>query len=212
MTQGVELLELSFEKNLNAMESKNELAERIRQRRIQKGYSQEHLAESADISIRTLQRIEGGQTEPRGHTLIALAQALDMAVEDLMDFTKRENNNTLHAINLSALAYWIFPLGNILLPLIIWVINKEKVKGANQFGKIQVLIQTGWTTLIFLSIIIFLFGPFLAQEANIHLSDMTIALPYVVTALVYVFNTVYIIFVSLMISQHKHLPLLGLRQ
>ncbi len=141
------------------MESKTILAERIRQQRVQKGYSQEHLADSAGISLRTLQRIEGGQTEPRGHTLIALAQVLDVAIEDLMDFTKEENSGTLHEINLSALAYWVFPLGNILLPLIIWIINKDKVKGANRFGRRQVLIQVGWTTLIFLSVVMFLFGP-----------------------------------------------------
>ncbi|MEM6841193.1 MAG: DUF4870 domain-containing protein [Bacteroidota bacterium] len=44
-----------------------------------------------------------------------------------------KNNRILHAINLSTLPYWVFPLGNIILPLILWIINKDKVKGANQF-------------------------------------------------------------------------------
>lgn len=68
-----------------------------------------------------------------------------------MDFTKIENKRVLHAINLSALAYWAFPLGNTILPLILWIINKDRIKGANQFGKRQVLIQVGWAGLIFLS-------------------------------------------------------------
>ena len=194
------------------MESKNVLAERIRQQRIRKGYSQEHLAESAGISLRTLQRIEGGQTEPRGHTLIALAQALNTAIEDLMDFTKEENSGTLHAINLSALSYWIFPLGNILLPLIIWIVNKEKVKGANRFGRRQVLIQVGWTALIFLSFILFLFSLPIHRLTGINPSFVPLPLPIIVTALVYVLNTVYILFVSLMISKNKQLSFLGLRQ
>ncbi|MEM8969837.1 MAG: helix-turn-helix transcriptional regulator [Bacteroidota bacterium] len=46
------------------MKDNSILAERIRQRRSQKGYSQEYLADSASISPRTLQRIEAGQTEP----------------------------------------------------------------------------------------------------------------------------------------------------
>ncbi|WKN42172.1 helix-turn-helix domain-containing protein [Tunicatimonas pelagia] len=142
------------------MKASDTLAQRIRGRRVQRGYSQEFLAESANISTRTLQRVEAGQTEPRGHTLIALAQALDIAVEDLMDFTKAENSNILQAINLSALAYWAFPLGNIILPLILWIINKDKVRGANQFGKRQVLIQVGWTGLIFLAYVMF----FLVQD------------------------------------------------
>ena len=194
------------------MENRDILAKRIRQRREQKGYSQEHLAESAGVSIRTLQRIEGGQTEPRGHTLIALAEALGTPVEDLMDFTKKDNIVTLHAINLSALAYWVFPLGNILLPLIIWIINRDKVKGANQFGKRQVLIQVGWTALIFLSVIVFLFGPSLYSTTNADLGKMLLPLPYVVTGLVYILNTAYILLVTMMISKHKHLPLLGLSQ
>ena len=193
------------------MENKDLLAERLRQRRIQKGYSQEYLAENAQISVRTLQRIEGGYTEPRGHTLIVLADALDMPIEDLMDFTKRDNVGTLHAINLSALAYWVFPLGNILLPLIIWIINKERVKGANYFGKRQILIQVGWTILIFLSAI-FLFGLFPFSTTDTNVGKMLIPLPYIVVGLVYALDTVYIILVTLMISQRKELPFLGLRQ
>ena len=179
---------------------------------MRKGYSQEHLAESAGISLRTLQRIEGGQTEPRGHTLIALAQVLDVAIEDLMDFAKEENSGTLHAINLSALAYWIFPLGNILLPLIIWIINKDKVKGANLFGKRQVLIQVGWTALICLSVILFLFSLPIYTSTGINLGFVPLPLPIIVTALVYLLNTVYILFVSMMISKNRQLPFLGLRQ
>jgi transcriptional regulator with XRE-family HTH domain len=190
------------------MEHKNILAERIRQRRVQKGYSQEFLAESANVSVRTLQRIEGGQTEPRGHTLLALAMALDMAIEDLMDFVKKENNSVLHAINLSALSFWMFPVGNMVVPMIIWIINKDKVQGANRFGKRQLLIQTGWTMLIFLSFILFFLGPFLHQELNIRLN--LLPLPFIMIALVYGLNTLYIGIVSILISKNKRVPFLGL--
>lgn len=190
------------------METKHIVAERIRQRRTQKGHSQEFLADSASISVRTLQRIEGGQTEPRGHTLIALAKALDMPVEDLMDFTKQENSGILHAINLSALAYWMFPLGNVIVPLIIWIINKDKIKGANQFGKRQVLIQLVWTVVIFLSFILFFLSPILHEKMNISLSIFP--LPLIITGVVYLLNTAYIGFVSFMISKERQIPFLGI--
>lgn len=190
------------------MESKHILAERIRQRRTQKGYSQEFLAESANISVRTLQRIEGGQTEPRGHTLIALTEALDMGIEDLMDFTKKENNSILHAINLSALAYWMFPLGNVIVPLIIWIINKDKVKGANRFGKRQVLIQLVWTVFIFLSFIPFFLIPFFQEKMDMFLNIFP--LPLILAGLVYLLNTAYIAFVSFMISKNRQVTFLGL--
>ena len=42
-----------------------------------KNLTQEELSEKSKISVRTIQRIEAG-TEPKGHTLRALAQALDI--------------------------------------------------------------------------------------------------------------------------------------
>ena len=42
-----------------------------------KNLTQEELSEKSKISVRTIQRIEAG-TEPKGHTLRALARALDV--------------------------------------------------------------------------------------------------------------------------------------
>ena len=193
------------------MESKNILAERIRQRRMQKGYSQEYLAESAKVSIRTLQRIEGGQTQPQGHTLIALAQALDMAVEDLMDFTKKNDRSILHLINLSALSFFVLPLGNVILPLIIWVIYKDKVEGVNQFGKRQVFIQIGWTVLMYLGLVFFFFGPYILQLIGMEPYKFDfLTFPVTSTFLGYVLDTVYISVVFFLILKDKNVPFLGL--
>ncbi|MDF9799879.1 transcriptional regulator with XRE-family HTH domain [Catalinimonas alkaloidigena] len=195
------------------MESKPILSERIRQRRLQKGYSQEFLADSAKVSIRTLQRIEGGQTEPRGHTLIALADALDVAIEDLMDFTKKSDRSVLHLINLSALSYFVLPLGNIILPLIIWILYKDKVEGANQFGKRQVFIQIGWTMLIFFSIILWIFSPYLNNEWGVNInSTFANTLPLTGTFLFYVLDAIYIIIVSILIAKNKKVSFLGLER
>jgi transcriptional regulator with XRE-family HTH domain len=193
------------------MESKNILAERIRQRRIQKGYSQEYLAESASISIRTLQRIEGGQTQPQGHTLMALAQALDMAIEDLMDFTKKNDRSILHLINLSALAYVVLPLGNIILPLIIWIMYKDKVEGVNRFGKRQVFIQVGWTMLIGVGFVLWVFGPSIYQSLGLETDKFSfIAAPMTATFTMYTLNAIYIATVFFLILKDKQVPFLGL--
>ncbi|WPP48817.1 helix-turn-helix domain-containing protein [Catalinimonas niigatensis] len=194
------------------MESKPILSERIRQRRLQKGYSQEYLADSARVSIRTLQRIEGGHTEPRGHTLIALANALDMAIEDLMDFTKKHDRSILHLINLSALSYFLLPLGNIILPLIIWIIYKDKVEGASRFGKRQIFIQAGWTMLIFLSYVFLLFPPFLPDDMNMSTNSKIMMAQLAGILLVYVLNALYIIIVSILIAKNKSVSFLGLER
>ncbi len=59
-------------------------AARIQALRKSKGYSQELLAEQSGVSLRTIQRVEQGETVPRGHTVQALATALDVPLEALL--------------------------------------------------------------------------------------------------------------------------------
>lgn len=58
-------------------------ATRIQAIRKSKGFSQEVLAEQSGVSLRTIQRVEQGETVPRGHTLQALATALAVPLEAL---------------------------------------------------------------------------------------------------------------------------------
>ncbi|MFD2787500.1 helix-turn-helix domain-containing protein [Hymenobacter rubripertinctus] len=57
-------------------------AARILAIRKRRGFSQEVLAEHSGVSLRTIQRVEQGETVPRGHTLQALATALGVSLED----------------------------------------------------------------------------------------------------------------------------------
>jgi transcriptional regulator with XRE-family HTH domain len=59
-------------------------AARIQALRKSKGYSQELLAEQSGVSLRTIQRVEQGETVPRGHTVQALATALEVPLEALL--------------------------------------------------------------------------------------------------------------------------------
>ncbi|SHJ48799.1 protein of unknown function [Hymenobacter daecheongensis DSM 21074] len=56
-------------------------ATRIQSIRKSKGLSQELLAEQSGVSLRTIQRVEQGETMPRGYTLQALAAALGVELE-----------------------------------------------------------------------------------------------------------------------------------
>jgi transcriptional regulator with XRE-family HTH domain len=101
--------------------SKSELSKRVKELRSRKGLSQEQLAENSGLSLRTIQRIENGETEPRGDTLKRLMNALDAAPDDLMDWSIAEDKGFLTAVNLSALGFFVFPLLGILIPLIMWI-------------------------------------------------------------------------------------------
>jgi transcriptional regulator with XRE-family HTH domain len=58
------------------------LAHRVREARGDLGWSQEHLAEVANISVRTVQRIEAGK-KPSLQTLQALSSALGIDIPEL---------------------------------------------------------------------------------------------------------------------------------
>lgn len=61
-----------------------ELGERIRKRRQTLLWSQEKLAEMADVSLNTVSRIEGGQSDMSIEVFQRLAQALGMSASELV--------------------------------------------------------------------------------------------------------------------------------
>lgn len=60
------------------------LGRRLREFRRQKGFSQEKLAETADLNTTFVGAIERGQANPTLDTLCKLANALDIEVLDLL--------------------------------------------------------------------------------------------------------------------------------
>jgi len=137
--------------------------------REQKNLTQEELSEKSKISVRTIQRIESG-TEPKGHTLRALAQALEIQESSLQDKapitatndlkTELEEEQTdinfsyIKIINLSSLLFIIVPPFNILVPLILMFKMKQRNSLAKQIISVQIL----WTII---APIVFMLGIFL---------------------------------------------------
>ena len=61
-----------------------EMGERIRNRRQTLRWSQEKLAEMADVSLNTVRRIEGGQSDMSIEVFRRLAEALGMSASELV--------------------------------------------------------------------------------------------------------------------------------
>lgn len=102
--------------------------------RTQNNYTQTELAEKSGLSIRTIQRVEAGII-PKGHTLKAIAQALQIGVEKLIEdeiFDEEDSHTidttSLKILNISALLFLIFPYGNLIFPFIIWNKNSKEFK------------------------------------------------------------------------------------
>lgn len=113
----------------------SKIANQIKSLRTRKVYSQEVLAEKTGLSLRTIQRIENGETEPRGDSLKRLAEAFEVTPDELVDWTVQEDTGFLISMNLSSLSFLIFPLLGVLIPFVIWVSKKGKIKGVDDFAK-----------------------------------------------------------------------------
>lgn len=130
-----------------------ELAKRIKELRNRKGFSQEELSEKTGLSLRTIQRIENGESEPRGDSLKRLATAFDVSPDEIIDWTVQEDKGFLISLNLSALSYLLFPILGIIVPLIIWISKKDKIRNVNEIAKDILNFQITWTMLLFIGYI-----------------------------------------------------------
>lgn len=132
----------------------NKIGEKIREARKKKGLSQEELAESAKVNLRTIQRIENKENEPRGKTLNLICSVLNINVEDLLDYGKQIDKSYLVLFHFSVLAFLVIPIGNIIIPIILWINKKEKVIGLNRLGKNVLNFQIIWSILYYTAMFI----------------------------------------------------------
>ena len=94
--------------------------------REQKNLTQTELAEKSGLSLRTIQRIESGQSL-KGFTLKAIAQTLETEPENLVSKEENISIDRAKLINLSALAGLIIPFGGIIFPAILTYRTQDPV-------------------------------------------------------------------------------------
>ncbi|HEX8506314.1 MAG TPA: helix-turn-helix transcriptional regulator [Hymenobacter sp.] len=146
-------------------------AARILELRKSKGFSQEALAEQSGVSLRTIQRVEQGETVPRGHTVQALAAALNVTLEDLRHVELqavplppaprpaeepvllpaapaapdlRIDPDFLRLLNLSALSLLLFPLLNLAVPWLLWRARRHDTAHVAELGRRVLGFQVLW--------------------------------------------------------------------
>ncbi len=150
------------------------LAIKIKDLRKRKGFSQEHLADESKLSLRTIQRIEKGESIPRGDTLIKLTQALEVTPDDLLDWTKIEDRGFLAILNLSTISAFIHPLLGLLIPTILWILKRDKVNLVNHTGKCIINFQLVWIFLLYIIMFIVANGRFPLFDFNLSTLFFTV--------------------------------------
>jgi transcriptional regulator with XRE-family HTH domain len=83
---------MSFCLDIGVSQSERLLQMIVRKLRLQRGWSQEHLAEISDLSVRTIQRIERGQKAGL-ESLKALASVFDIDLAQLHEETPMNEND-----------------------------------------------------------------------------------------------------------------------
>ncbi len=127
-----------------------ELGLKITELRQQKGFTQEKLAEYCDVSTRTIQRIEGGEVEPRSFTRNSLSNILEF------DFGKESTSNEnlwLALLHLSSVFCIVF------IPLLLWSWKKDQSYKIDQQGRDVLNFQITITLVLFAFVLVLMVAP-----------------------------------------------------
>lgn len=135
----------------------NEIGQRIREARKAKGYSQEELAELCGVNLRTIQRVENNENQPSGKTLKSIFAVLEIQNSNIAQSGKHADKTFLTFFHLSVIAFIFIPIGNIILPLILWLTKKDKIIGLKEIGANLLNFQILWSLLSCLVLCIYIY-------------------------------------------------------
>lgn len=114
---------------------KSKIHNRIIHLRKSKGITQESLSEKTGLNVRTIQRIESGEVDPRLYTLKLIANALEVDLEELLPNPSQNDLNQIALLHLTPAGFFLLPaIGNLLIPFIYLILKKEQINGINKHG------------------------------------------------------------------------------
>ena len=135
------------------------LATHLKETRINKGLTQEALAELSKVSLRTIQRIELGQVVPRNSTLSLITEVLEVVLPNEKDNGAHEPLRLLKLMNFLIIISLPIPVLNILIPVVFLLIC-SKYKFSNTSVKRMISFQIIWGIG---TILLFFLGVFLSN-------------------------------------------------
>lgn len=128
----------------------NLLAQKVKDIRKTKGFSQQTLAKIAGVSLRTIQRIETENKNPSGDTLKRLSKALGVSPDYLIEWEPNQNPNFLLILAFSPILSIINPFLAVIVPLILWVLKKNSIRGVKTLGAKVLTMQIIWLIVFFI--------------------------------------------------------------
>lgn len=111
----------------------NIVAKKISETRKAKGLTQEELAEKSKVNLRTIQRIENNESEPRGKTLNLICDALQI---DTNELTITENRNLIGIGAKIVIGLFLIALNLVLMGIIGFLTLDSNANINSRFGGI----------------------------------------------------------------------------
>lgn len=143
-----------------------ELGQKIVTARKKKGLTQEQLADLTHITVRTIQRIESGESTPRPYTLQAIATALAIPFEDLVatgdqksetpapviqsSANEEDSKHFLQMLCLSCFTYLVIPFVHFLVPRYLLKKSNEQNPKVVAFARRVIRGQLFWKSALWL--------------------------------------------------------------
>lgn len=150
------------------------LAHRVAAARKKKGLTQEELADVTGVTVRTIQRIESGETTPRPYTLKAIAAALGTSFEALQSaesigpaqgvqarqtpalHQQADSAHFFQMLCLSCFSYLVLPYVHFLIPLYLLRKRKEHDPAVLAFAWWVIRTQIYWVIALNFSLLLLL--------------------------------------------------------
>lgn len=133
----------------------------LAKKRLERGLTQQELADLSGLTSRTIQRIEKGEVVPYGDTIRKLANGLGLSPDELKSTAGEMNDSPqthiLALYHFSPLVGIIFPFANVLIPLFLWIAYRDKHTLYDKHGRISLNFQITITLLALISIILLVF-------------------------------------------------------
>lgn len=175
-----------------------QLHQKIVLARKNKGLTQEELAAGTNVTVRTIQRIESGESSPRSYTLKAIAKELDISFEELASSndsapatpvtTAADEKHFLQMHCLACFSYLVIPFVHFLVPA--WFLKKSGAQTAavTAFARQTIKTQVYWQIALQLLMLITVAWNFIRAayfEKTLHLHYLwTFFFMYTINAII----------------------------
>ncbi|PKD16259.1 hypothetical protein APR41_10230 [Salegentibacter salinarum] len=153
-----------------------------------------------------MQRVENGETQPRGDTLQRIAKGLGVTSEELIDWKLEKNNSYLTQLNSSAISFLFFPFLGILIPLVMWISKKNEIHNINKTSKEILNFEITWCLLLSFCFIIYIGSNFYRVKSASEISPSLLLNPaflWLSVCFLYLLNLVLILFNSSRLKSGK---------